>query len=135
RETPDSTDRTTMGVIKRGLRMSPELRRGIGVTIVLALVSGAGRVAVPVLIQKVIDDRVSNGSSGVGVSDVAAMSAVAVVVVLVTAVASRFTRSRLAVTSEQALCALRVHAFRHVHRLSLADLGEQQRGALGSRVA
>src|SRR5205807_6344639 len=72
------------------------------------------------------------GSRAIG--GVAGDAAIAGAVVLLTAVAARFARSRLAVASEWALCELRVGAFRHIHRLSLADLGEEQRGVLVARV-
>ena len=41
--------------MRRGLALSPELRRGLAGTIAFALVSMAGRAAVPVAIQQGID--------------------------------------------------------------------------------
>jgi ATP-binding cassette subfamily B protein len=38
----------TWATVARGLRLSPELRVGLGVTVVLALIAAAGRVVVPV---------------------------------------------------------------------------------------
>jgi len=132
-ENPSGPPVSALSVIRRGLRASPRLRERIGLTIFLAVVSGAGRVVVPLLIQHVVNQQVGHGKS-TGLGQVIGLAALAAVVVLITAVAARFTRSRLAVASEEALCELRVNAFRHIHRLSLADLGEEQRGALVARV-
>ena len=40
-------DLTTWGTLRRGVELSPELRRGIGVTIALAILSTVGKVLVP----------------------------------------------------------------------------------------
>src|SRR4051812_16622556 len=69
-------ERTT-DVIRRGLRASPELRDGLGATVVLAFVSAAGRVTVPILVQQVIDHEVKG--SDLRVASVAPLAAVAVV--------------------------------------------------------
>ena len=53
-----ATERPRAGAwltIRRGLRLSPELRRGLPGTLVLALIATAGRVIVPIAIQQVID--------------------------------------------------------------------------------
>ncbi|MGA9597177.1 MAG: ABC transporter ATP-binding protein, partial [Acidimicrobiia bacterium] len=64
----DTPGRATgaLDTIKRGLSLSPELRRGLAGTIVIALVSTAGRVIVPVAIQQIIDRGLSNGGVDMG---------------------------------------------------------------------
>ena len=54
-----SSDRSSgaVNIITRGLALSPALRRGLGATVVLALLGTGTRVAVPVLVQQVIDRR------------------------------------------------------------------------------
>lgn len=121
-----------MSVLRRGWAASPELKRGAGVTVALALVAGGGRVVVPILTQQVIDRGFRDGAIRIGL--VAALGAVAAVLVVLTAMANRATQSRLAVTSEEALYGLRVRAFRHIHRLPVAYHSEEHRGALVSRV-
>jgi putative ABC transport system ATP-binding protein len=121
-----------IAVLRRGIATSPELRRGIGVTILLALLGGAGRVVVPVLVQQVIDRGLVGG--GVDLGTVYRLALAGMVAVVATAVITRTTRARLAVASEEALCGLRVRAFSHVHRLSIAHQSEEHRGALVSRV-
>jgi putative ABC transport system ATP-binding protein len=123
----------TLAVVRRGIDAGPELLHGIGLTIVLALLGGAGRVAVPVLVQQVLDKGLLGGRVDLGlVYRLALLGAGAVVV---TAVITRLTQKRLATASERALCGLRVKAFAHVHRLSVADQAGEQRGALVSRVS
>ena len=41
--------------VRRGLALSPELRRGLIGTIAIALVATAGRVIVPIAVQQIID--------------------------------------------------------------------------------
>lgn len=121
-----------MAILRRGLRASPELRQGAGVTIFLALLSAAGRVVTPILTQQVIDRGLVPGAIRVGV--VAALAGAAAVVVVLTALTVRATHRRLARSSEEALYHLRVRTFAHIHQLSLAHHTEEHRGTLVSRV-
>jgi ATP-binding cassette subfamily B protein len=119
-------------LLRRGLAASPELRRGAVLTLALALLAGGGRVITPVLVQQVIDRRLTGGP--VDLPGVLALAGAGVVLVLVTAWAARTTNQRLATASERALFGLRVRAFDHIHALSMAHHTEEQRGALVSRV-
>lgn len=118
-------------VIRRGMRATPELREGAVVTILLALLGGAGRVAIPVLVQQVLDRGVLDG---VRVDVIQQLCAVAAVIVCLTAVTTFLTHRRLAVASEGSLCSLRDKAFTHIHRLSIGHHTGEHRGALVSRV-
>ncbi len=121
-----------MRTVRRGLRLSPELRRGLAGTIAIALVATAGRVIVPVAIQQIID----GGLTGVRVdmTFVIQMTAVAFLAVLVTAGATGWMHLRLASVSETALSGLRIRAFRHIHDLSMLHQASEQRGVLVARV-
>lgn len=121
-----------MRTIRRGLRLSPELRRGLPGTLVLALIATAGRVVVPIAIQQVIDGGLREG--GVDMSFVLRMCLYALVAVLVTAGATGWMHLRLARVSETALSGLRIRAFRHIHDLSMLHQASEQRGSLVSRV-
>lgn len=118
--------------IRRGLSLSPELRRGLPGTLALALVATAGRVVVPIAIQQVIDRGIDDGVVDMGF--VVRMCLVALGAVLVTASATGWMHIRLAKVSETALSGLRVRAFRHIHDLSMLHQASEQRGALVSRV-
>jgi putative ABC transport system ATP-binding protein len=128
----ESVTGSTFAVVRRGLAAIPEIRDGLAVTIFLALLSGVGRLAVPVLIQQLIDRGLSAGHIDAG--QLLGLSALAAVAVLGTALAKWASLLRLAVASERALCGLRDRAFAHVHRLSVAYHSAEARGKLVSRV-
>jgi ATP-binding cassette, subfamily B, bacterial len=118
------------GVLRRGLAVTPELRQGIRVTVLLALLAGTGRMVTPVLVQQVVDHHLASGELG-GVLPLAAGGAVAVAL---TALCARATGRRLAAAAERGLAALRTRTFRHIHALSIAHHHEERRGSLVSRV-
>lgn len=120
-------------VLRRGLAVSPELRTGIAFTVGMAVATAVGRLVTPVLIQQILDKGVT-GSGGFRPGFVAAASIVALVITLVVMVLSRATYIRLVQSAEQMLCNLRVRAFAHIHRLSIADHNESKRGELTARV-
>jgi ATP-binding cassette, subfamily B, bacterial len=119
--------------IRRGVHHSPELREGIGVTLVLAVLASAGQVVVPVAVQQTLD-RGLNAPGGPDLSFTVLMGLVAGAAVLLTAVASFAMTSRLFRTAERGLATLRTKAFRHVHDLPLLTQNTERRGALVSRV-
>ena len=118
----------------RGLRLTPQLREGLGGTVLLALIATAGRVIVPVAVQRTIDQGLGGTGGGVDLSAVTTMVVIALGAVAVTALASRAMNIRLAVVTETALSTLRVDAFRHIHDLSILHQATEQRGSLTSRV-
>ncbi|HEV7886800.1 MAG TPA: ABC transporter ATP-binding protein [Acidimicrobiales bacterium] len=122
---------STVSVLRRGWRTSPELRAGALGTVGLALLAAVGRVVVPVLIQQMLDRGLHEGTGSTTFWTLAGLGVAAVVV---TAVAASATRKRLAWAGESALCGLRTRAFRHIHRLSLATQTDERRGVLVSRV-
>jgi putative ABC transport system ATP-binding protein len=117
----------------RGLRLVPEFRHGLATTLLLALVATAGRVVVPVAVQRTVD----NGLRAAGGPDLALVRRYVLfagVAVLITAGAAYLMNVRLYRTAETGLAALRTRAFRHVHDLSTLTQSRHQRGALVSRV-
>jgi len=116
----------------RGLGASPELRVGLRLTLLLAVVATAGRVLVPVVLQLVID-RGLRAQDG-GARTVAVLGVVAFGALLATATSGYLMNTRLARSTETALAALRVRAFRHLHDLSALHLAAEQRGSLVARV-
>ena len=119
--------------IRRGVRVSPELRDGLGVTIALAVVASLGQVVVPVAVQQTLD-RGLGAAGGPDVSFVVLMGLAAFAAIVVTSLASYQMTSRLFTTSERGLATLRIKAFRHVHDLPLLTQNTERRGALVSRV-
>ena len=134
--TPDETalqDAGAISVLRRGLAVTPELRQGLVLTAVLAVATAIGKLAVPVLIQQILDRGV-NGDSGYRPGFVLAACGGVAALILVLYVVSRATFLRLVRTAEASLLGLRVRAFTHIHRLSIAEHVDHRRGALVSRV-
>ncbi|CAA9226480.1 MAG: Heterodimeric efflux ABC transporter, permease/ATP-binding subunit 2 [uncultured Acidimicrobiales bacterium] len=126
------SDDGTWRVLKRGWETSPAIRQGAVLTALLALVGAAGQAAIPVLIQQMLDRGLVDGRMQGGM--LAVLAVIGFGVVVTTAVAGVMTRRRLIRRGEEALAALRVDAFRHIHRLSIATQSEDRRGALVARV-
>ena len=85
---------SVLAIMRRGWRASPELREGIGLTILLAGIGAAGRVVIPVLVQQVIDKGFTDGS--VDVVRVVTLSLIGAVVAVVATIATMFAARRLA---------------------------------------
>ena len=123
----------TWATLRRGLALSPELRRGIGVTLALALLSTLGRVVVPFVVQQTTDRGIlAPGGPDTGV--VLQLVLLAGCAVAVTAVTSYVVNLRLFRASENGLATLRTKAFRHIHDLSVLTQNTERRGSLVSRV-
>ena len=120
-------------VLRRGFALSPALRDGLGVTLVLAVVSTIGSAIVPVVIQKTIDGGLLT-AGGVDRGAVWRYTLFAGATVVVTAAAAFWMKLRLYRASENGLAELRVQAFRHVHDLPVLTQDTERRGALVSRV-
>lgn len=126
-------DAGAVEVLRRGLAVTPELRQGVFLTVVMAVVTAAGKLAVPVLIQQILDRGVL-GDDGFRPDFVYPASAATAAVVMALYLVGRATYLRLVRAAEASLLALRVRAFDHIHRLSLAEHNDQRRGALVARV-
>ena len=120
-------------VLRRGLAVSEELRRGLRVTAAVAVFAAVGRLIVPIMVQLVLDHGVL-GPAGYRPGVVWALSLGGLGAVLVVAAASRVAYIRLVRMAESVLLELRVRAFEHIHRLSLASHTQSRRGVLVARV-
>ena len=125
--------RSTWETLKRGVELSPEIRRGIGVTIALAVLSTVGKLLVPFVVQRTTDEGIlAAGGPDAGI--VLRYVLLAMVGVAVTALCSYFVNVRLFTASENGLSSLRIKAFRHIHDLSVLTQNTERRGSLVSRV-
>ena len=129
----DKAYEPTFSTVRRGLALSPELRTGLGVTLALAVVSMAGRVAVPIAIQQGIDRGV-RAPGGPDLVVVGLIVAITVAVLVVTTACGYLMVRRLFTVSETALAGVRTRTFRHVHDLSVLHQAAERRGSLVSRV-
>ncbi|HET8658910.1 MAG TPA: ABC transporter ATP-binding protein [Micromonosporaceae bacterium] len=119
--------------LRRGLALSPELFRGLAVTLVLATVMTAGRAAVPVAIQLGIDKGI-RAPGGADLRVVTTVVAVAAAILVLTSAAGYLMYRRLFTVSETALAVVRAKVFRHLHDVSMLHQQTERRGALVSRV-
>ncbi|MGI9017751.1 MAG: ABC transporter ATP-binding protein [Euzebya sp.] len=132
---PTSADQASAtDTIRKGLSLSPELRVGLGVTGLLAVVATAGRVIVPILVQQILDRGFSAEGLTVDLAVVGQLVTYGAVAVGITALATGYMNLRLAVVAETALSNLRRRAFAHIHDLSMLHQAQEQRGVLVARV-
>lgn len=122
-----------IATIRLGMRYSPELREGLPMTMVLAVVASCGQIVVPIAVQQTLD-RGLDGPGGPRLDFVLWMGLLAALAIAVTSWASYAMTRRLFTTSERGLATLRTKAFRHVHDLPLLTQNTERRGALVSRV-
>ena len=118
-------------VLRRGLRESPELRKGLGFTVVVSLGVTVATLVTPILVKRILDNGFTGGFQAAYVFTNCAW---ALALVALTYVAGRAAARRLVRASEQALTSLRVRTFEHIHRLSIAEQSEEKRGIFVARV-
>jgi ATP-binding cassette subfamily B protein len=122
---------STWAVLRRGLRQSPELRTGLGFTVILAITVTVANLTTPTLVQLIFDHGFEGGFRPVFVYGICAA---AFALMIVAYLAGRMSARRLVQTSEAALANLRVETFSHIHRLSIAEQTKEKRGVFVSRV-
>jgi ATP-binding cassette subfamily B protein len=128
------SERYTTGVlIRRALTESPALRKGLRLTLVLAMVGQAVTVVSPIVLQMIIDDEILD-PAGVEVVGVLQKAAVALAALIVGVIVGRISLLRLIRSSSEGLSDLRTTTFRHILRQSVLHVQEERRGNLVSRV-
>jgi ATP-binding cassette, subfamily B, bacterial len=125
--------RGVLPVLRRAAAIAPSLRRGLALTLFLALLGTAGQVVVPIAVQQVLDREVL-GTDTIDPAGVVVAGAIAVGALVVAMVANRIAQLRLVKTAARGLAELRVAAFRHVHDLSVLHVQAERRGTLVARV-
>ena len=123
----------TMATLRRGLELSPEIKKGLGLTVLLAVVATIGRVLIPFVVQQITDHGIM-APAGVDLDYVMRALALAAGVVLITSGAQFLVNVRLFTAAENGLATLRLKAFRHIHDLSVLTQSTERRGGLVSRV-
>jgi putative ABC transport system ATP-binding protein len=123
---------TAVETIGKGVQEAPALKSGFGLTLALAMVGAAGRLAMPILVQQSVDKGFEQGEVQVGT--ITTFALIGLAAVLIGTLAQRTAVLRLGTRSEEALYTMRVRLFEHIHRLSIADHNEEKKGALVARV-
>ncbi|MGC0274716.1 ABC transporter ATP-binding protein [Pseudactinotalea sp. Z1739] len=129
----EASELGVFGTVAEGIRLSPAMRVGIGFTLALALVATAGRLIVPLAVQRTTDAGIL-APGGVDVGLVMRLCAIAAVGLLLTGACTSWVNYRLFRAAEGGLAQLRVRAFRHIHDLSSLTQNTERRGSLVSRV-
>ncbi len=133
---PAHDDEARMGLrhtFSRGFAISPEIRKGLGVTVMLALVAASARAVIPYLTQRVTDEGLL-AEAGVNVDLVQRLVVGGAVVVVISMLVEWRVRRRMVIAAEAGLATLRKRAFHNVHRLSVLTQNSEQRGRYVSRV-
>ena len=128
-----SREMTTRAALRRLFDEIPGLGRGLAITAGLAVIGTGLQIAIPVVVQQVIDVDVLGGDS-VDVASAMGRGVVAVGAMAIASVARRSATFRLAKLSASALADLRIKVFAHLHRLSALHVQSERRGALVARV-
>lgn len=118
---------------RRGLAISPEIRKGLGVTIALAAVAASARATIPFLTQRVTDGGLL-AEGGVDLTLVHRLVLGGAVVVVISMLVEWRVRRRMVIAAEAGLATLRKRAFDNVHKLSVLTQNSEQRGRYVSRV-
>ncbi|WP_375502428.1 ABC transporter ATP-binding protein [uncultured Jatrophihabitans sp.] len=95
-------------LVGAAVRVTPELREGLLVTVVLALIAGAGRIVAPLTVQHAIDAGLTTHSVRLAV-------AIGAAAVLAAGVSSVLLNRRLQDRVERALAGLRRAGLRRIH--------------------
>lgn len=122
-----------MTVLRRGLKVSPELRSGAVITVLMALIVASGSLAIPILIQQILDKGLT-GTEGLDSGFIYSSCIIALVLIVLVIIIQRATYNRLVKIAETTILELRIRVFAHLQRLSLADHLEARKGILTARV-
>ena len=122
-----------MTVLRRGLKVSPELRSGAAITVLMALIVASGSLAIPILIQQILDKGLA-GTEGLDSGFIYSSCIIALVLIVLVIIIQRATYNRLVKIAETTILELRIRVFAHLQRLSLADHIEARKGILTARV-
>ncbi|MEN8240169.1 MAG: ABC transporter transmembrane domain-containing protein, partial [Actinomycetota bacterium] len=123
----------TARALRRSFEIAPELSRGLTWTLVLAVIGTALQLAVPIVLQMIIDNEIL-GTAEADVPAAVRLGLAALGAVLLATAARWFSLRRLMRSAAWGLAELRISTFAHLHRMSMLDLQAQRRGALVARV-
>ncbi len=120
-------------VLRRGLKVSPELRSGAAITILMALIVASGSLAIPILIQQILDKGLAS-TNGLDSGFIYSSCIIALALIVIVTITQRATYNRLVKIAETTILQLRIRVFSHPQRLSHADHLEARTGILTARV-
>lgn len=128
-----SSRTNTSRALARSFKIAPDLSRGLVWTLTLAVIGTALQLAVPIVLQIIIDDQIL-GSGEANTAATVRLGLVALGSVLLATAARWVSLRRLMKSASWGLAQLRISTFGHLHKMSMLDLQSQRRGALVARV-
>ncbi|SVE65002.1 uncharacterized protein METZ01_LOCUS517856, partial [marine metagenome] len=102
-----------MAVLRRGLEVSPELRAGAAITVLMALIVASGSLAIPILIQQILDKGL-NATNGLDSGFIYSSCIIAFLIISFVVIAQRATYNRLVKVAETTILELRIRVFSHL---------------------
>ena len=129
----DRRRRSLIVGLREASRYAPSLRRGVGVTLMLATTGAMGALVVPVLLQRLLDDELL-GPTGPDVAAAMRLGLLAAAVAILASIASWRAMFRLVRTAAHGLHELRMRVFDHLHAVPTLAVARERRGALVARV-
>jgi ATP-binding cassette, subfamily B, bacterial len=129
----DRKRRSLVVGLREASHHAPSLRRGLGVTVLLATTGALGALVVPVLLQRLLDDELL-GAQGPDVASAVRLGLLATAIALLAGVASWRAMFRLVRTAADGLHELRMRVFDHLHAVPTLAVARERRGALVARV-
>lgn len=131
-ELVEEEQQPALKILREGIRQSPELRKGLWVTVSFAILSAVARLVLPILVQQTLDGGFEEGRVDFEFVWKATLAAALLIVIIY--LLTTMTYRRVIKTAENTLLGMRVRAFSHIQRLSLAEHGESRKGILTARV-
>ncbi|MFQ5555953.1 MAG: ABC transporter ATP-binding protein [Acidimicrobiales bacterium] len=128
-----SSGEGSWAIVRRGLATSPGLARAAAAMVMVGITLAAGRLAIPVLFQQILDRGLLAGG-GVDGELVGRLLVVTATIVVVVGIGSMVAEMLLARLAERALAELRVRVLAKALDLSVAEHSLERRGDLVARV-
>jgi len=126
-------DERTLRVLRKALKEAPILRRGLGLTVLMAAAGTAIQIIVPIAMQQIIDNELLTPAQ-IDITSVGTKLAVAAVALVLGTWVGRAALIRLVKASSTGLSDLRQMTFAHLMRRSVLHVDAERRGSLVSRV-
>lgn len=130
---PSVTRRSLVTGLRDAAVFAPSLRRGVVVTVLLAVVGAVGALIVPVVLQQLLDGQLL-APDGPDVAAAARLGLFAAGMAIVAGTASWQAMYRLVRTAAHGLHELRLRVFSHLHAVPTLSVARERRGALVARV-
>jgi len=125
-------DRSSIAIVRRGLEYTPEFRTVMWSMVGAGILLGLGRIAVPVLFQRIVDEGLL-ADSGVDSDVLARLAIITTIVVIAVSALALITQLLMLRVAERAMARLRVAVLRRAVDLSLAEQATERQGDLVSR--